>query len=101
MADKAWKAFERRVAAVFGGRRRGADTRGADGGKTDVVHDHYAIECKLLARPTYSDMRGAVAQAERNASPGQEPIAIVKRKNFADDDALVIMRLATFREWRL
>lgn len=43
MADKAWKAFERRVSAFFGGVRcpvLGTDT------KADVNHDTLFIECK-------------------------------------------------------
>ena len=101
MADKAWKAFERTIAAIFGGTRRGADTRGPDAGKTDVIHPHFAIECKLLGRPGYADMLAAAKQAETNAEPHQEPVAVVKRKNARNDDALVVMRLETFRQWRI
>lgn len=96
-----WKAFERRIAEVFGGERRGAYT-GANGqGKTDVIHDHFAIECKLLGAPGWAHMLAAAKQAEANAEPGQEPVAVVKRKNARDSDTLVVMRLETFREWRL
>lgn len=101
MSDKAWKAWERVVAAVFGGVRRGADTRGENAGKTDVIHDHFAVECKLLGAPGWAAMLAAAKQAEANAEPGQEPVAVIKRKNARNDDALVIQRLATFREWRL
>lgn len=101
MGDKSWKAFERRIAKIFGGQRRGAETRGERGGKTDVIHEHYAIECKLLGAPGYQAMLDACRQAEANADPGQEPVAIVKRKNKLDADALVVMRLETFRDWRL
>ncbi len=38
MSDRAWKAWERTVARIFGGQRRGADTRGPEGGKIDVIH---------------------------------------------------------------
>jgi hypothetical protein len=95
--DKAWKAWERRVAKLFGGIRRGADTRGEDGGKTDVIHDHWAIEVKLLGSPGYADLLAACKQAEENAKEGQEPVAVVKRKNKQDVDALVVQRLETFR----
>ena len=103
VADKAWKAFERRIAAVFGGKRRGADTRDERGGKTDVIHPYWAIECKLLGAPTFSAMKNACIQAETNAAENQEPVAIIKRKSqgSSDDDALVVMRLGTFKEWRL
>ena len=99
MADKAWKAFERRIAAFVGGKRRGADTRDERGGKSDVIHPHFAIECKLLSRPSFGLMLDACHQAERNAELHQEPLAIVKRKGDRDDDALVCMRLSTWREW--
>ena len=101
MGDKSWKAWERRIARVFGGQRRGPDVRGEHGGKTDVIHDHYAIEVKLLSRSNYGDVMEACLQAERNAEPNQEPVAVVKRKYAEDKDALVVMRLETFREWRL
>jgi hypothetical protein len=49
MADKAWKAFERRVAAYFGGTRQpvlGTDT------KADVDHPTLFIECKQRKKHT-------------------------------------------------
>lgn len=49
MADKAWKAFERKVAAYFGGTRcpvLGDDTR------ADVTHDTLFIECKKRKKHT-------------------------------------------------
>ncbi len=101
MPDAGWKAFERRIARVFGGTRRGPDTRGPDGGKTDVVHAFWGIECKLLGRPSYSDLVAAAKQTEANAEPGQCPVAVVKRKRVEDRDALVVLRLEMFREWFL
>ena len=102
MPDKSWKAFERRIALRFpGGRRRGADTRGDSGGKSDIICDGWAPECKLLARPCFSDLLDAARQSERNAQPGQIPVAIVKRKRDRDGDALVVLRLETFQEWFL
>jgi len=99
--DKAWKAWERQVAEKVGGQRRGPDTRGPSGGKTDIIHDAYAIECKLLSRPKYCELLDAVRQAECNADPGQEPVAIVKRKGDRWQDALVVVRFETWREWHI
>ncbi len=101
MADKAWKAFERAIAAVFGGVRRGADFRRREGGgKSDVIHDNWSIECKLSARPTYSLIYGACLQAERQAEHEfQCPVAVVKKTRVPMRNALVVMRLETFREW--
>ncbi len=102
MPDAAWKAFERRIARLFpNGRRRGPDTRSGGNGKSDVICDGWAPECKLLARPSFSDLLDAARQSERNAEPGQVPVAIVKRKRDLDRDALVLVRLETFSRWFL
>ncbi len=98
-ARVAWKAWERRLSTIFGGRRRGPDTRGSDGGKNDMIHDFWSLEAKLLGRPSFCDLLGAAKQAEDNADPHHCPIAIVKKKHAQDTDALVIFRLETFREW--
>ena len=95
--SKAWKVFESRVATVFGCRRRGPDHRD---GRDDLTHEHFAVECKLLTRPTWDAIVKAVKQSERNAN-GREPLAIIKAKGSHDANALVIMRLDTFAKWRL
>jgi len=99
MADKSWKAFERRIAAVVGGKRRGAYTRGSQGGLTDVLSEHWAVECKLLGRSSHSAILDACRQSEVNAEPGQTPVAFVKRKGDRDRDTIVAMRLETWRAW--
>ena len=101
MADASWKAFERRIAKVFNGRRRGCDTRSESAGKSDIVCAGFSPELKLLGRPSFSDLLDAARQAERNAEPLKTPIAIVKRKRDRDADSLVVMRLESFREWYL
>lgn len=101
MPEKAWKTFERRIATIFGCRRRGVDFgTEAEGGKDDLTHEHYSIECKLYGVPSYALLLSACRQAEA-AAKGREPLAVVKRKRDHDDNALVVMRLETFREWRL
>ena len=99
MPDAAWKAFERRIAAALGGKRRGADTRGERGGKTDIIHDHLAVEVKLLTRSAHADILKACRQAETNGEDRQTPIAVVKRKGDQDADSVVAMRLQTWLEW--
>jgi hypothetical protein len=99
MTDTAWKAFERRIARIFGGQRRGAYTGNGNQGKTDIVAPGWAIECKLLSRPGYQDLLNAACQAEANGDPGDIPVAIVKRKGELDKDSLVVMRLDTFKEF--
>jgi len=97
--DKAWKQFERRIAAKLGGKRRGPDTSDEAGGKTDIIHATWGVECKLLARSGHSHILEAVRQAERNSDSIQCPIAIVKRKRDLDLDSIVAMRLGTWMEW--
>lgn len=101
MPDAAWKAWERTVARWFGGQRRGASTRGKSGGLTDVICPGFAIEAKLLSRPSYSDLLAACLQAERNGEPGALPVAVVKRKNQRTVDALCVIRLDVFSQWFL
>ncbi len=62
MPDAAWKAFERRVARLFGGKRRGPDVGGSEGGRSDVIAPGWSIEVKLLGRPGYADLLGAARQ---------------------------------------
>jgi len=100
MPDKSWKAWERVVARIFGGIRRGAYTGSGGTGKSDVIVDGWSIECKLLSRPTYQQMVNACLQAEANAeNPKDIPVAVVKKKYAKTGDALVIMRLEKFKEF--
>jgi hypothetical protein len=67
-----------------------------------VIHPAWSIEVKLLGRPSFSAMLEAAKQAERNAeNRHQMPIAIVKRKHDRDKNALVVMRLETYRDWHI
>lgn len=94
-----WKDFERRIAKLFHGQRRGAYTGTHGHGKTDVIVDGWAIECKLYGRPNYALLLEAAQQAERNAeNPLDIPVAITKRKGDHDKNALVVMRLETFMQ---
>ena len=95
-----WKNFERRIAKVFGGKRRGAYVSDGKSGKSDIIKDGWSIECKLLSRPTFGQMMDACLQAERNAEHHMDiPIAVIKKKNAKDNDSLVVMRLEMFKEF--
>ena len=97
---KSWKAFELRISRLLGGKRRGAYVSDGKKGKTDIIKPGWAIETKLLKRPTYQQMFDACLQAENNAESKLDvPIAIVKKSGKRDKDSLVIMRLETFREF--
>lgn len=101
MAEKAWKVFERRIAAIFGGQRRGAQTSTRGKGKTDVIGaPGWAIECKLYKDPDYDTLLRAARQAEKNReNPDDIPIGVVKRIGGHDTNALVVMRLETFQDY--
>lgn len=101
MPDAGWKAFERRVAKHFPeGRRRGADTRDGDIGKTDVISPGWAIECKLLKTVSFQIMLDAALQAETNRpEPDDIPIAIVKTKGLQDKNAYTVFVWSTFMEY--
>lgn len=95
-----WKAFERRIAKVFGGKRRGAYVSDGRKGKNDIIVNGWSIECKLLKRPTYQQMMNAILQAEAAAEAETDiPIAIVKKNGVRDKNSLVIMRLERFRDF--
>lgn len=99
--DKAWKAWERRVAKMFNGKRRGADFRGEGRkGKNDIIAPGWSIECKLQkAFPNY--LLDWCRQAEGAKENELDiPVVIFKKKgsHVPDNDALVIMRLEEFRE---
>lgn len=97
---KSWKSFELRIAKLLGGKRRGADTRGENAGKSDIILPGWSIECKLLKNVYWSSLVGAILQAERNRSnPNEIPIAIVKQLMSRDKDSIVAMRLETFLEF--
>jgi len=99
MSNASWKEFERRVARDLGGQRRGADTGGVRGGKTDIIHPFFGVECKLLGRVGLADILNACVQAELNSEPHQIPIAVVKKKHGRMDDCVVAMRYNVWREW--
>lgn len=100
MADKSWKAFERTVAKIFGGKRRGAYTGTNGAGKTDVIAPGWAIEAKLLARPGYQLMLDACRQAEANRENSLDiPVAVIKRKGDQVKDSLVVMRMEEFEQF--
>jgi hypothetical protein len=103
LADKSWKAFERRIAAVFGTKRNGCVTGDGTAGKgtPDLESEFFSVETKLLSRPSWGQLESAVAQSVRNATDGLEPVAVIKKKGALDKDALVVCSLETFIDWRL
>ena len=97
MADKSWKAFERRVAARVGGKRIPV-TGERDG--ADVVAGPFVYQAKLRrGLPSYlrTWLQGIVEAGER--SGGATGVVVWKAPNARDDEAVVVLRLADWADW--
>ena len=93
--DRSWKAFERRIAALVGGRRIPV-TGERDG--ADVIAGPFVYQAKLRrGLPSYlrAWVRGIVAAGERKNAVG---VVVWKAPRQKDDDALVVLRLRDFQE---
>ena len=94
MADKSWKAFERRIAKRVGGRRIPV-TGERDG--ADVIAGPFVYQAKLRrGLPSYLQdwLRGIVAAGERSGTTG---VVVWKAPRALDDDAVVVLRL---KDWQ-
>ena len=95
MADKSWKAFERRLARRVGGRRIPV-TGERDG--ADVIAGPFVYQAKLRrGLPSYLRdwLRGIVAAGERSGTTG---VVVWKQPNARDDDAVVVLRLEDWQD---
>ena len=95
MADKSWKAFERRLAARVGGRRIPV-TGERDG--ADVIAGQFVYQAKLRrGLPSYLRdwLRGIVAAGERSGTTG---VVVWKTPREKDDDAVVVLRLLDWQK---
>ena len=96
MMDRAWKAFERRVAKRVGGKRIPV-TGERDG--ADVDAGPFVYQCKLRrGLPSYLRdwLRGIVEAGDRCGSTG---VVVWKAPGARDDDAVVLLRLADWADW--
>jgi hypothetical protein len=88
----AWKACERKVAALLGGKRVPVSGR-TRGDSPDVRHEHLSIEVKSRRRlPAW--IEDAMKQAEACAKEGQLPIAVFHQDGKKYREALVVVRLS-------
>jgi len=88
-----WKATERRVAAVLGGRRMGP---GAD--RADVRTDWLTAEVKhRQALPRW--LTDALAQARSYSTESQLPVAVFHQAGDRILDAVICMKLRDFQSW--
>jgi hypothetical protein len=95
MTDKAWKAAERRIATLLGGKRVPVNGRSDE---PDVAHPWLAVEVKHRASlPPW--LLSALGQARKGATADQLPIAVVHQAGQRYEDALVLVRLRDFADW--
>jgi hypothetical protein len=90
-----WKHVERQIAKRLGGRRVPVSGRA---GRPDVAHPWLSIEVKFRRRlPQW--LAKAMEQAEKAATPGQLPLAVLHESGTRYGQSLVLLRLADFEEW--
>ncbi len=94
---KDWKACERRVAKILGGRRIPVSGR-TRGDCPDVEHPTLSIECKSRKKPP-AWIEDAMNQAEASAKDGQVPVAVLHQDGRRYMDCLVVLRLAGFASY--
>ena len=88
---KDWKACERRVAELLGGKRVPVSGR-TRGDCPDVEHPTLSIECKSRKKlPAW--LEDAMKQAEACARDGQLPLIVLHQDGQRYQDALIVMRL--------
>ena len=92
MSDRAWKAYERRLAFDrLDGRRTGPTY------KEDVESKYFSLEAKLL-KSLPKMMQKAYEQAVKNCPAGKFPVVIAKEKGRLDRNAFVLMN---YEDWSL
>ena len=88
---KDWKACERRVAELLGGRRVPVSGR-TRGDGPDIEHPTLSIECKSRKKlPAW--LEDAMKQAEVCADDGQLPLVVLHQDGQTYQDALIVLRL--------
>jgi hypothetical protein len=97
MPEQPWKATERRVAELLGGRRRPINGRGLE---ADIEHSMFAVEVKRLTAH-FQWLDKAFAQAEQAATIGPRKIPMVVLHysgTQAGASAYVVLRMPGFQE---
>lgn len=93
MSDKTWKAYERRIAALLGGRRVSILQ------SEDIEHPVLSIECTVQKQAKIPALvRNKYEQALRNCPEGKKPVVVMKEKNRNDLNSFVILSLGDFHE---
>jgi len=88
---KDWKACERKVAALLGGKRVPVSGR-ARGHSPDIEHERLSIEVKSRKQlPAW--IEDAMNQAEACAKDTQLPLVVLHQDGQRYKEALIVMRL--------
>ena len=91
---KDWKACERNVAALLGGRRIPVSGRGR-GDNPDIHHELFSIEVK--SRKTIPAwLEDAMRQAEASVKDGRLPVVVLHQDRTPYAESLVVLRLEDF-----
>lgn len=97
MPDKAWKAEERRAAALFGGTRFKANT----GGALDFETAGYVGQVKHRARLSLAELEALAVEMERvgfQKSPPKMGVVVVKRRRGGKTPRLVVCTENVWKE---
>ena len=93
---KNWKACERKVATLLGGRR--VPITGRQRGDTPDI-EHAALSVEVKSRKTLPAwLEEAMKQAEASAKDGQLPVAVLHEDRRPYLNSLVVLRLKDFSD---
>ena len=96
MADKAWKACERRIAKFIGGERVPITGR-QRGDAPDIAHNWLSVEVKYRKKiPEW--IKDAMRQAVASKRMRQMPCVILCEKGQKTEDNLIIFRLGDAKD---
>ena len=96
MADKAWKACERRIAKYIGGERVPITGR-ARGSAPDIDHAWLSIEVKYRKKlPDW--MHDAMSQAKASARGNQMPVVIYCENGMDTGKCYIVTELGDFTD---
>ena len=94
---KDWKACERKVAALLGGRRIPVSGRGR-GDNPDIHHELFSIEVKSH-KTIPACLEDAMRQAEASVKDGRLPVVVLHQDRTPYAESLVVLRLSNFSDY--
>jgi hypothetical protein len=98
LADKFWKAVERRIAKLFGTERIGAKNGNC---QPDFINDWLVGEVVCHAVPKWirAEHKQALDRAYLLVDQDRLPILVIHEKGGSNDDDLVVLKLNDFTAW--